>query len=132
MKHTPEELMAAWNSNRGEMLGCAGLDIKNRRSLAEQRLQQQPDLHRWTLAIRRASESAFCTGHLETPGQPTFIANFDWLLKPETLQLIEEGQFDHRGFKEVVPPEPGEIQKRVKFETYRDEKGRLWARPIST
>lgn len=112
MKYTPDDLKNAWNANRGEMLACESLDVKGRRDLAKQALQRIPDLARWVAAIKRAAESDFCTGKVEgQDGRSPFLASFDWLLRWETIVLIEEGQFDHRGPKPVIPPDSPSPQK---------------------
>lgn len=97
MTPTPEELQVCWNQNRGEMLEWRSLEVLGRRKLALLRLSETPDLRRWAVAIRRAAASDFCTGKVlkDGDGEP-FIAGPDWLLKPETLVLIEEGKFDTR------------------------------------
>jgi len=104
MKPTPEDLRNTWNSLRGEMLRCDTLDVKNRRDSARLRLSEIPELRRWAEAIQRASRSPYTTGQLPMGGH-TFWGNIDWLLKKETIVLIEEGTFDDRNPKEVVPPE---------------------------
>jgi hypothetical protein len=97
IKVTPDELKACWNANRGEMLEWVSLDVLDRRRHATDRLREYPDLQRWAAAITRAANSPFCTGKIENgDGKEPFIAGPDWLLKPGTLILIEEGQFDAR------------------------------------
>lgn len=106
---SPVDLVNAWNVNRGEMLPCNTLHVKNRLRLALDRILEVDDLPRWVRAIQRAAKSGFCTGHTYGDSEPPFVASFDWLLKPETLTLIEEGRFDNR---EVVPPEAGEVSRK--------------------
>lgn len=105
MLATPKDLQNAWNVNRGEMLACGSLDIKNRFQLSLARLQEVQDLFRWVKAIKRAADSEFCTGRISPDGRLPFVGSFDWLIRPDTLVLIEEGQFDDRGAKEVIPPD---------------------------
>src|SRR5438876_5197601 len=99
---TPEELKVAWNENRGRMLTWTSLDVNGRRELAKKRLAEVQDLSRWVFGIRRAANSDFLTGKIFSDAQEPFVAGPDWLLKPGTLTLIEEGQFDNR---RVEPPE---------------------------
>jgi hypothetical protein len=100
---TAEDLKNAWNVNRGELPTCLSLEVRNRKALATARVVAVDDLPRWVKAIKKAAESPFTTGRVPTTAQPFgFIANFDWLIKPDTLILIEEGQFDSL---EVVPPD---------------------------
>jgi len=107
MKPTPEDLKNTWNVLRGDMDPCHSLDIKNRRALAELRLAEYPDLKRWANAIKKASESPFTTGKVSFSNGHFLMGNFDWLIRPDTLVLIEEGTYDSRDHspKEVVPPE---------------------------
>ena len=85
----PEDLLRVWNENRGEMLPAKEINGP-RRTHAKSRLREEPDLERWAKAIQCASRSRFCLGG----GERGWKANFDWLLKPDTLTKIEEGQFD--------------------------------------
>lgn len=111
MKLAAVDLMNVWNVNRGEMLQCSTLDVKNRKHLAGLRMEQVPDLQRWAAAIKRAAKSRFCTGKLEArDGGNPFVANFDWILRPEVLVQIEEGQYDDR-VKEFVAPDSPSPQK---------------------
>src|ERR1700682_5496896 len=96
--------MNCWNANRGEMLMCSTLDVKNRRALAQRRVDEVPSLSRWATAITRAAKSPILTGQL-IDEKPPFSADFDWLLKPESLVMIEEGKFDDRRPREITPPD---------------------------
>jgi hypothetical protein len=101
---TPKDLMNCWNGNRGDMRICLGLDVGKRQVAAVEALKREPDLRVWAAAIKRASASLFLTGMVPGANGVTFIGHFDWLLRPDTLTLIQEGQFD--GPKEHEAPMP--------------------------
>lgn len=126
MTPTPEELQACWNENRGNLLEWLSLKINNRRRLAEDRLRETPDLPRWRAAIIRASRSAFCTGGIPDKEGRVFVAGPDWILKPETLTLLEEGTFDNRV---LVAPSPAEIAANTSDVNYRRKLAGLPPRP---
>ena len=71
---------------------------KGRATHAKQRLREVPDLTRWAAAIRRAAASPFCRGDNDR----AWLADIDFLLRPDTLAKIEEGKYDPRG-KGVAP-----------------------------
>ncbi len=89
-----DELAAVWNEKRGGLLAVR-LPVKGKRArLAVVRLREAPDLERWARAIERFAKSDFALG--KARGSTGWIGNFGFLVKPETLTRIEEGQFDNR------------------------------------
>lgn len=63
-----------------------------RRRLAAARWKANPDTKYWVKTVKRITESRFCSGE----GDKGWIANFDWLLKPETHIRVNEGLYDNK------------------------------------
>jgi len=89
---TPAMLLETWNANRGPLPAVKALSAK-RIQAAKSRLHDIPDIERWIAAVKRIAASSFCRGE----GKTAWVANFDWLLRPDTLLKIEEGRYDDRG-----------------------------------
>ena len=47
----------------------------------------------WSAIIDRVAASDFCNGRI--PGRE-WVANFDWLVRPETAIKVMEGMYDNR------------------------------------
>jgi hypothetical protein len=109
----PETLLAIWNSERGRMRACRGLNTERRRS-ANARLRETPDLERWRAAAKRAAATKFCVGDVEpTADRPKpWIGNFEWFIRPNTLLRIEEGIYDDK--TRGARPSRAEIDGRVR------------------
>ena len=85
---TPEDVLAAWNENRGS-LSSASLTPGRQRHVAA-RIRDGLTLERWGGVVKRVAASTFLTGG----GEKGWRATIDWLLKPESIVRVEEGQFD--------------------------------------
>lgn len=90
---SPDSLGKTWNENRGSLPAVKLPMSKGRATHAKQRLRETPDLPRWAAAIRRAAASPFCRGDNDR----AWVADLDFLLRPDTLAKIEEGKYDPRG-----------------------------------
>lgn len=86
-----EALRVLWNERIPEQLpACLELTPK-RATMAAARLRARP-LAEWAGIIDRIIRSTFCLG-LNDRG---WVANFDWLLRPDTAVKVLEGQYDNR------------------------------------
>jgi hypothetical protein len=111
-RYTDDQLMAvvnAWNQNCGPLRKCEFLTDK-RRPHIKARLDDDPDIETWVAAAKRVADSPFCRG--ETGG--TWLATFDWFIKPDTIVKIMEGQYDGKKDSTVTRKSerwisPGEI-----------------------
>lgn len=84
-------LAELWNSHRGglpEVRGCSG----TRRKYADSRWKEKPDPQYWTDIIARILRSPFCTGDNDRG----WVADFDFLIRPETQHKVLEGKYDAR------------------------------------
>jgi len=90
-KPDSDSLVQLWNRHRGVLLECKRLSAKRRRAVIS-RLSETPDLSRWEAGIKRAASSKFCSGG----GDRKWVADFDWLIRPDTLTHIEEGRYDDK------------------------------------
>ena len=64
-------------------------------------------------AVQKMSRSDFCKG--QSGG--TWVADFDWLLKPSTMARVIEGKYDNRGTNVTPVPEPNQIQEQIIIKT---------------
>lgn len=68
-----------------------------RRTATEARLRDTPELKRWERAIAVLPGSPFLRGENDRG----WVANFDWLMRPDTLTKLEEGNYSG-----TSPPRP--------------------------
>lgn len=93
-----EALMELWNEMAGKILPpCRKLTDKRRRA-AKARLREFPDREDWTRFIRHILSSAWHTGN----NSSGWKANFDWLVKPESIVKFLEGRYN------TAPKKPAE------------------------
>lgn len=93
-----EALMELWNEMAGKILPpCRKLTDKRRRA-AKARLREFPDREDWTRFIRHILSSAWHTGN----NSSGWKANFDWLIKPESIVKFLEGRYN------TAPKKPAE------------------------
>lgn len=100
-------LLDLWNENRGPFPKATKL-TKWRASHARARLLEQPDLKVWKAAILRATKSAFCRGEV---GERGWVADFEWLIRPDTLTRLLEGKYD-----DTKPAGPGNVLRNAEAE----------------
>lgn len=101
------ELVETWNSRCGPELPAVRPPLSSGRERhARARLAEVPDMARWAEAVARLARSKFATGHVpgKDGGKP-WRADFDFLVKPDSLAKIEEGKYDDR----VPPPPPPKL-----------------------
>lgn len=96
---TPRELAVLWNGAKAAVQPAVNLATfksgSRRWKTAMARLSFLPDLEFWRQVIERIAASPFCRGETGS----TWVANFDWLVKPETHVKVTEGQYDARPMK---------------------------------
>jgi len=96
----PDHLAALWNRVTGGLLPKVSKLTEKRRRAAKARLAEVPDIETWEAAIRRLAASSFARG--EKGG---WVADFDFLLRPDTLVKVSEGRYDDR--RPAPKPLPG-------------------------
>ena len=89
---TAAALFNLWNKNCGKLPMVKELTEK-RIKLIRSRLKEEPDLNTWSLVIGKLAKSDFCNGK----GSTGWVADFDFLLKPDTRIKTIEGKYDNRG-----------------------------------
>lgn len=82
-------IMELWNEKADARLPRCSVWSPKRRGLAAARLCDHPDRADWGKAIAAVNASTFCTGQ----GPRGWLASIDWLLRPETIVRLIEGQF---------------------------------------
>lgn len=86
-------LINIWNENRGSLPECKSPSASRLRQVAA-RLRDNPDPEYWVSVVKRIAASDFCSGR--SPGS-SWVATFDWLIKPDTHIKVSEGKYDNRG-----------------------------------
>lgn len=98
---SPEALVELWNELAGKLLTpCRKLTDKRRRA-ARARLREFPDRADWVRFIQHTTSSPWHTGH----NSSGWKANFDWLIKPESIVKFLEGRFNN------APTKPAEAYR---------------------
>ena len=130
---TAEDLARVWNENRGAMRKVALPLNADRKRKAKARLSETPDLERWKLAIIRAAKSKFCRGLVPAAeeGRKPWIGNFEWLLRPNSLDRIEEGVYDSQPQSPRLVPQAAPVltdeERKFIEETGTDEQRKRMA-----
>lgn len=83
-------IMAMWNQIADPRLPRCARWTTKRKQAAKTRLGEYPDEETWKSAIEAINKSDFCTGG----GPRGWKANIDWLLRPETITKLIEGQYE--------------------------------------
>jgi hypothetical protein len=83
-------LAEIWNSNRGEKLPLVRACGKSRLTSARERWAESPSEEFWRGVMEKLRASAFCTGSNER----SWVADFDWFIRPDTANRILEGKYD--------------------------------------
>lgn len=93
------DLAAAWNATVLPKVQNLSIDRLN---AAKARLRDPFFVANYQEAIRRISVSSFCLGS----GPNSWIASFDWLLRPGTVVKVMEGKYDNRANSQTHKPNP--------------------------
>jgi hypothetical protein len=91
---TPADVLSQWNSKMNQK--CRMTD--KRKATARLRLKNADWASTFTLAIDRCAASDFCNGR--TQGG-SWVADFEWFLKPDSATKLIEGKYDNRNGKVV-------------------------------
>lgn len=86
------KLVDLWNRERGPLPGVKILSTQRERK-AKLAWGRHPSEEFWVQVIARIRESAFCTG----TNDRGWVADFDFLLRPDTPARVLEGKYDNRG-----------------------------------
>lgn len=81
-----------WNKNRNTLPEVKAIS-KQRKQKALARWKEKPDPIYWTEVVSKLANSNFCSGNNSTG----WVANIDFLLRPETHLKTIEGNYDNRG-----------------------------------
>lgn len=88
-KPTVDDLVSVWNSTTLPKVQNLSPD---RLTAAKARLRDPFFVANFEPAIKRIGASAFCLGS----GPNSWLATFDWLLRPGTVAKVMEGKYDNR------------------------------------
>jgi hypothetical protein len=93
---TPNDLMNIWNENRGRLRKCASI-TKLRRGWANARLLECSDPEEWTACVKAIADNPFYNGQNDRG----WIADFDFLVRTQTLVRYREGFFNKKPKREA-------------------------------
>lgn len=96
-----QSLVNLWNENSGTLPKVKDLTQKRRVAIRE-RLRAEPNLNVWLEGIKKIAASDWCNARAEK--NKSWEASFDFLLKPDSLTKVLEGQYDNRGAGEQRRP----------------------------
>lgn len=102
------KLFEIWNAECRE-LPKALKPTQSRQKHMKERWKENPSPEFWTRIVRKMAESSFCNG---SNGRG-WIADFDFLLKPDTFAKVLEGKYENKGKK-----------KNTYLDGYADDFGR--------
>lgn len=91
-------LVNAWNENCGNLPKVIKLG-SSRTTHAKARLKENPSLDYWVEIIKRVAASDFCNGQ----NSRQWVANIDFLLRPDTQFKALEGSYDNKQTKTNAP-----------------------------
>lgn len=97
-------LARLWNLNRGPLPAVLVM-TETRRKSALDRWREKPDEQYWTSVIKRMAKSGFCRGG----NRSSWVADFDFLIKPDRHHFVMEGRYDDRKQwqPDDLPPQKG-------------------------
>jgi len=77
-----------------------------RKRLVRARWREYPDFRFWEGFFKRVHESDFLNGRLALrDDKPPFIADFEWLIRPNNFAKILEGKYDNRKTRKEIEEE---------------------------
>jgi hypothetical protein len=94
---TPEMLVDFWNRSAHPNLPRIKVLTDTRKRHITARLRDNPDKKFWMETIERVNKSQFLRGEGKSRDNgPPWRADFDWVLNPQNLAKITEGNYDNR------------------------------------
>lgn len=85
-------LVELWNQNCGKLPKCRVPISAARMKKLEVRVREESLPETWAKAITRLAASDFCNGKNDR----SWVADFDFLLRPDSLAKVLEGKYDNR------------------------------------
>lgn len=99
----PHPLQAIWNQNKAPEQPEWKETSRTRRKHADARWRERPS-GEWVAIVERLARSRFARGLVVSSDGRTWVADADFLLKPDTAAKVLEGKYDDRG--PVLAPVP--------------------------
>jgi hypothetical protein len=85
-------LVEVWNQSKAPSLPSVRGLGKSRRPAADARWEEHPDPAFWTEVVERINRSPFLTGKNDRK----WVADFDFLIRPDTANRVLEGKYDDK------------------------------------
>lgn len=96
---SPTWLAETWNQYSGTLPKVQNPQAlsSDRERHARARLKEKPEPRVWIEVITRMASNDFCLGRKNSATHKNWLADFDWLVKPGTVDRFLEGKYDQRG-----------------------------------
>lgn len=93
---TPEHLLDLWNKRAHPNLPRATTLTELRKRHVKARLTEHPEFSFWNGLLDRINQSPLLTGQVSGQGHEKWVCTFDWVMNPNNLSKISEGNYDAR------------------------------------
>jgi hypothetical protein len=93
---SPDDLVELWNNVAHPNLPRVKVMTAMREKHAKARLFEYPKKSFWVVLIERINRSPLLTGQRPGAGHEKWVASFDWVLNPNNLAKVLEGNYDTR------------------------------------
>lgn len=100
------ELRGIWNSHKAPEMPLWNETPKARRRAAKARLKERSDFAEWVAIVQRLAQSKFARGLVPGSNGSCWIADADFLLRPDTGTKVLEGKYDERRPRAASQPPP--------------------------
>lgn len=90
-------LALLWNENRGSRLAAVTACGSARRRAIISAWNEHADELFWVSVIRQIASNTFLNGECPSKSNPSWKASFDWMLKPDNVHKVLEGNYDQTG-----------------------------------
>lgn len=91
---TPDDLMNLWNQEAPAGLPRVTVMSPGRRIAATARLREHPEVEFWDGVIGKIKASKLLRGEVSRNGDGAWKCTLDWILKPNNLAKIVDGNYD--------------------------------------
>lgn len=88
-------LASLWNENRGKLAEVVACSSSRRRAI-NSAWREHPDELFWVGVIRTIARNTFLNGEQPSKTNPNWKAGFDWMLKPDNVHKVLEGNYEQK------------------------------------
>jgi hypothetical protein len=102
---SPAWLAETWNQHSGSLKKLQEPQSlsSDRERAARARLKEKPEPRMWVEVISRMAKNSFCLGKKNSEKHKHWKADFDWLIRPGTVDRFLEGKYDDANAPSAKP-----------------------------